>query len=300
VVAVNLVDYVLKQFGYERLTSADYELAIETPGCDNNLVSYIIIEKIKFEDFRDQVYERAVSNLPKMCSIQKAICGLLFWVDQGLEAGRGQIIKANTNIHTEEDALKRVEDLCNEHMDYSKPLWEFYLQEDYSETESLFCLRFHHSLCDATGFIGMMSMVNDEKFKFKSAKQFPKLNMLQHIFFSIFGPFYSMYLLSKWDNHKKSDENAKKCGELNGPITYRNKLHVSKSKIPFEKIRDCYKRFAEKTTFNDYMMGVISVSFNKWFKSYNIEGAKNLKTMLTVNMRPLPTCMEEVDLANSV
>jgi hypothetical protein len=191
-----------------------------------------------------------------------------------------------------------MEDLCNEYMDYSKPLWEFYLQEDYSETESLFIIRIHHAFADAGGFVGMMSMINDDQFKWKSDKKFPQPNILHHIFFSFVGPIYSLYLCTKWELFRKSDENAKKCRELNGPVTYMNKFYAAKSRIPFDKVRNCYKGFKEKTTFNDYLMGAISVGLHKWFKFYNIEGARNLKCSLPINTRPLPTCIEEVDLSN--
>ena len=184
-------------------------------------------------------------------------------------------------------------------MDYSKPLWEFYLQEDYSETESLFIIRIHHAFTDGRGFLGLLSLIDDHQFKLKIDKKFPQPNILHHIFFTFFGPIYSLYLCTKWE-FLSSDENAKKCVELNGPVTYRNKFYAAKSRIPFDKVRNCYKRLEKKTTFNDYVMGAISVGLHEWFKSYNIEGAKNLKCLLPVNTRPLPTCIEEVDLSNEV
>jgi hypothetical protein len=226
--------------------------------------------------------------------------GISIWKDLGHEEARKQLIKADTDIHSEEDALKHVNKIANENMDYSKPLWEFYLQEDYSETESLFFLRIHHAFADAGGFVGMMSMINDDKYKLTSDKKMPEANIFLHIFFAIVGPFYVNYIFLKWKHFRNSDENARKIDETNGPVTYDNKFYSAKNRIPFDKIRPCYKRFKDKTTFNDYMMGIISVCFDKWYKAHGIEGARNIKSLLSINLRPLPKKMDDVKLDNDV
>jgi hypothetical protein len=46
------------------------------------------------------------------------------------------------------------------------------------------------------------------------------------------------------------------------------------------------------------MMGVMSVSFDKWFKAHKIEGAHKLKSVISVNTRPLPQNLEDVKLLN--
>lgn len=237
IVVVNLFDFVIEKYGYQRMNYGDLIMTYEKPGCNHNLVGYIIMDKIDFESFRDTIYERGVKNVFKMRTKMVKALGISFWKDLGNEEARKQLIKADTNIHTEEDAMKHINKLANKYMDYDRPLWEFYLQEDYSKTESLFFLRLHHAFADAGGFVGMMSMINDAKYQLKIAKKIPQPNIFHHIFFSIVGPFYMNYVMLKWRYFRNSDENASKCEEINGPVTYENKFYSAKSRIPFDKIR---------------------------------------------------------------
>ena len=46
------------------------------------------------------------------------------------------------------------------------------------------------------------------------------------------------------------------------------------------------------------MMGVLSYSLNKWYKHYGIEGAKNLQSFISINMRGLPNSIEDISLEN--
>jgi len=46
------------------------------------------------------------------------------------------------------------------------------------------------------------------------------------------------------------------------------------------------------------MLGVLSVSLDKWYKHYGIEGAKKLKAAITINTRPLPEKIDDVTLFN--
>jgi hypothetical protein len=48
------------------------------------------------------------------------------------------------------------------------------------------------------------------------------------------------------------------------------------------------------------MMGVMSVAFDKWYKHYKIEGAHNLKCLISVNTRPMPQKLEDVKLNNEM
>lgn len=69
--------------------------------------------------------------------------------------------------------------------------------------------------------------------------------------------------------------------------------------ISFSDIQKCYKRFP-KTTFNDYMLGMISKSFDKWFKSYNIQGANKILATIPINMRPIPKDISEFKPGNHI
>ena len=66
-----------------------------------------------------------------------------------------------------------------------KPLWEFQLYEDYTETTSMVFMKMHHSFTDGIGFVCLMSCLNDEQFKTKGPKIIKEPSFFQHIVLSI-------------------------------------------------------------------------------------------------------------------
>lgn len=66
-----------------------------------------------------------------------------------------------------------------------------------------------------------------------------------------------------------------------------DKIYISQE-MEFEKIRKCYKRF-QGATFNDYMLGQLSVSLDQWYKKNSISGAQKLSILSPINARPLPS-----------
>ena len=74
-------------------------------------------------------------------------------------------------------------------MDYSKPLWEFHLVEDFSDDLSAVIVRMHHAFTDGVGFVSMMSCMNDDKFKLKIDKKFPEPSLFQKFIFLLLTPY---------------------------------------------------------------------------------------------------------------
>jgi len=139
--------------------------------------------------------------------------------------------------------------------------------------------------------------MNDEKYRLKVNKKFPETNLLLEYFCILFGPFYSVYLLII-NSKKITDPEALKLNELKEKDSKYTKFYMAKKRFNFQQIRNCYKRFKEKTTFNEYLMGVLSVSMDKWYKTNGIEGAEKLKVVNSINLRPLPKSIKEVDMFN--
>ena len=74
-------------------------------------------------------------------------------------------------------------------MDYSKPLWECHVIENYSDDTSAVIFRIHHSLSDGVGIVSMMSCVNDDKFSLRINKEFTQLNFFQRLILTVLSPF---------------------------------------------------------------------------------------------------------------
>ena len=85
----------------------------------------------------------------------------------------------------------------------------------------------------------------------------------------------------------RTDDNSAKLREMNGPETSKTKYYAS-GYVPFEKLKKVYKRF-EKTSFNDYIMGMLSKTFYDWFDKNGIKNPKQIITVIPINLRSLPT-----------
>jgi len=182
-------------------------------------------------------------------------------------------------------------------MDFSKPLWEFDLLEDFSDDLSLVFGKMHHSFTDGIGFSSMMSLLNDEDKRFKMDKKFPEASWKTKLYRILMTPYFIISTLIKY-HYLQSDPNTNKMNEINRTEKMRNKYFKSEF-ISFNEMQKCYKRFT-KVTFNDYMLGLLGVSYDKWFRKYGIEGAHKLCTIIPVNMRPLPNNFSELKLGNYI
>lgn len=184
----------------------------------------------------------------------------------------------------------------NENLPLNKPLWEIHFVENFSEDTSVVLMRINHTFTDATGFISLMSCLNDDKYKLKIDKKFPQVSWAMQIFYALFGPLYCLYLGGVM-KFLSTDSNTKKINELTRKNSYKNKFYISEE-IPFQDIRKCYKRF-KNTTFNDYILGVISTNFHKWFEMYGIRGTQRILTAVPINTRDLPKSLEDLKIDNN-
>ncbi|CAI2367833.1 unnamed protein product [Moneuplotes crassus] len=300
IVFVLAADKALSAIGYYRLSFGDLSLAYEYPGALNNLAGYFIMEKVDYPTFKNHFYQRAVLRIPKLRSVLVSKLGVYFWKDVGPQAGEGQLVKSSKSIKTEQECLKHCEDIANTKMDYSKPLWKMSLVEDYSATESVVFVSLHHSFTDAGGFLSLISSVNDEGKNVKVDKTFPKVSIIIRLLTLLLGPLYCIYL--SIDNGKMSTDNkAEAVNEIKGFNKRETRLYSAKRRVPFDQIRKCYKKLCtdrQRVSFNDYIMGVLSVSLGRWYKLHGVEGAQRLQAFCSVNMRPPPTKFEEISIEN--
>ena len=60
---VIVADYVMDKMGYVRLSFIDMLMWFEEGGCNHNLIGFFEIEKIKFEEFEQMLFERGIMNI---------------------------------------------------------------------------------------------------------------------------------------------------------------------------------------------------------------------------------------------
>ncbi|CAI2368130.1 unnamed protein product [Moneuplotes crassus] len=297
ITAINLIDHLLLKKGYLRLNYGDLCMSLELPNVNHNVGGYMVMDKISFEEFRDHIFERGVKHVLKLRSKLVHKFGFALWEDQGEEAGRQQIFKCEQKVRSPKDLTKLAEKIVNGAMDFEKPLWELHLVEDYSETESAMMLKFHHACADGGGIVGFFSAMNDKDKRLEVSKKFPSPPLLINAICTIIGPLYSVYLLTKKLN-LSTDPKAAQISDLTKKDSNYCNFYEAEKSFDFPQIKKCFKRFKEKTSFNDYIMGVLGVNLDKWYKEHGIEGAERIKTINSINMRGLPESMKDVNLFN--
>ena len=151
------------------------------------------MKKITFEEFRQTVYKKFILNIRKASMIQIKRFGFKLWKDTNKETARNQILLWKFKFKTESELMEYSNNIWNEDMDYSKPLWEFHFIENFTDGSSAVVLRIHHSFCDAVGFAIIMSWLNDDQFANKIGKKLPSINLIQKAILALITPFYIIY-----------------------------------------------------------------------------------------------------------
>jgi len=52
---VNICDYILDKFGYERFNFGDVSMSHEMPGINHNLGGYFVMERLDFPTFKKEI-----------------------------------------------------------------------------------------------------------------------------------------------------------------------------------------------------------------------------------------------------
>ena len=180
-------------------------------------------------------------------------------------------------------------------MPHDRPQWEFIYVEDFNEKESLCFFKFHHSFSDGAGIINSMSFMNST-------------DHISHKTFSGRGiPFYQKFLSGllypiclflytfvhyrpKWKGYEKIKT---KTGENSGDIIC---LNIKTYKL--DDMKKWYKRF-KGATMNNFMMGLISKSINKWYQMNGVERTDEITAIVPVAMKPLAPKIDDVDMENN-
>ena len=127
-------DFILDKLGYQILNAGDLFMSYEAPGKNHNIGGYFIIKKIGFEEFKEQIFTQAVLKLRRFKQIQIEAFGFKFWKDVSADLCKSQIMKIQKQLKNDKELLEYNAELLDAYMDYSKPLWEFHLLEDYRKT----------------------------------------------------------------------------------------------------------------------------------------------------------------------
>lgn len=264
----------------------------------NNIITYAELGKCTFEQFKKRVHDQGVTKIPKLRAKIFGICGFYLWQEIDPAVAMKQVKICEEKIRDEDSLTKYCEKQLARKLDRSSPPWEIHFIEEFEKDTCVMVMLIQHSVCDATGFVSLMSALLDNQFKLTLKKHIepPKWYMCPIYFFMAF--FYFGHLTGKYAKIN-SDKDTAHCRDENELKTFTKHLRISKE-INFDKVRQAYKSYGKGTTFGDYFMGATSVGLKKWYDEYGFKDASTAKVAISVNRRDLPTSYEDMMFCNYV
>jgi len=296
IVLSQVAHYVLSRMGYEIFRFNDITHVIqEDSKTFSNIVVYMEIDKLDADTLKKHVYSKDVINVRRVNQGITNKFGFCLWKDLPKEQCASQVKKCTKNIDNEQGIVEFCNELITTKMDYDKPLWEMHVLENYSSEKSIIFVRVHHAFSDGIGFVSFISCLLDKPYSLSMKKKFVQNSFISEAFYTLFGPIYAIHCTNKL-KALSSDSQGGKVTETTEEQRQPDKIFLSKE-FSFKSVVKCYKRF-DKTTFNDYMLAAVSTGFDKWLKQNSIKDAKKIVVSMPVNVRPLPTKIEELKLGN--
>jgi hypothetical protein len=264
----------------------------------NNIITYAELGKCTFEQFKKRIHDQGVTQIPKLRAKHFSIIGFNLWQEVDASVAMKQVTLCDEKIRDEESLTKYCEKHIARKLDRNSCPWEIHFIEEFEKDTCVMVMLIQHSVCDATGYVSLMSALLDNQFKLTLKKHIepPKWYLCPIYFFMAF--FYFGHLTGKYAKIH-SDKDTARCRDENGLKTFTKHLKISKE-IDFNKVKKAYKSYGADTTFGAYFMGATSVGLKKWYDEYEFKEANTAKVAISVNRRDLPTSYEDMLFCNYV
>ena len=273
VIIVGVIDLVLGILGWERVSYMDLGFAMEMK-CDNNhMGGYMEIDKISYYEFKGVFIERALARIGKLRKVLIKRLGFYLWKDVDMSLAIDQILKDDTVLKSHDEIVDYICKINSQKLDRSRPLWQFRVVENYTNSTSLIIYKIHHSVLDGVGLASLMSAINDEQFTSRLNRAIIKPSFTEKIRYALNTPIILAKIMTG-TVELCSDKNAEKLTEVNGDNHYSNK-YLSTKEYDFELIKKAYKKYPGMT-FNDFLLGVSGKSYHQWFKENGVKDAEKI------------------------
>ena len=115
------------------------------------------IDKISYEEFRNEFYTKVINKVTKMRMRMVNLLGVRLWEDIGPEKAIKQVFNDQIKLSCHEEVMDYLTLICDQKLDWEKPLWEIRVVENYQDDTSLIIYKFHHCFMDGVGFASIMS-----------------------------------------------------------------------------------------------------------------------------------------------
>lgn len=259
-----------------------------------NFGGVAIYDRIEFEKLND-LRKRLILKFPRLKQTIVSFCGAYYWKELSLEEAGKSIIKVE-GIHTKIELERFCEKICQNPIPKNECFYKVFVFEDYSTTETAAILLTHHSLFDGLSNLYLTWMYTTppgDKTLLPNIKEFTILEK----FIMHFTLIYSLPIALYKNIFQKKDRNPINNGK---PLTGIKK-YCYFDDVPFEKIRENYKKIKGKVTANDYFMAILSKSFKDYFRLKNPNGKyDSINIAIPINLKnKYPKNFDEVALENN-
>ena len=173
---------------------------------------------------------------------------------------------------------------------------------DYSETESIFVYKIHHSLADGIANILFFNDMTDEPKLEGYPTILVRFSLLQDILIKLLLPFYLLWLTFKLLFVMKSEKNGFKNPAITSKLNSLKNIQL----IPDININDVKRCAAEltgpgiKVTINDVLMTVLSKTIYDYLRLKTEDKETNFVNMACpFSLRPPPTALGDYTFDNN-
>ncbi|CAI2367841.1 unnamed protein product [Moneuplotes crassus] len=287
---------VLDKCGYQFTVGQDLVFFFSSGHESANCVGYIEMEKVKAKTLKHECfYKKAILNVRKLRQVPVTFLGVQLWKDVTPEVALEQFRIIDNKFESDDDVIKPCNEWAKTNISMDKPQWELQFKEDHTETTSLLFLKCHHSFTDGVGIITLFALLNDDSLCPKMMPKFKEFSYLQAFMLIAFTPI-SLICQAAVVWFHKVEESSRMLHTPTGRLS-DEAVYLKTKTFNFKDVRKCYKQF-DNTTFNNYVMGVLSKSLHSWFHKNGVEPPKELVMSCPVSMKTLPKSVSDIDLNN--
>lgn len=179
-----------------------------------------------------------------------------------------------------------ISDLMSREMDFTRPLWEFYLIPDTDRGTALIA-KLHHCIADGIALVSVLlslATVSPDGPYFNPAKEYPardknhEKGFRSGLCFLFNEAGMILHSLMKF-LFMPADTVTK----VKGPLQIKKRAACSAA-LPLEKIKKCAKKY--NVTINDLLLWFTSMALREYLLKYNELGPHaNLRIIIPVNLR---------------
>ena len=280
---------LFKIFSLEPFSGTDLNFVAWEPEKQYNLIFALILNGKKKEEVKSLFIERCVKFFKRLRQKMVFRIDNYYWQEFSEDEAIKQIFLTEKKLNTEEEIIAYGEELIKTPFRENEFQWKVFISEN-DNGQTVFIIQKDHSIADGMGLMCLISKFTDD-FNINNFPKIKKKTLLQKIKMKILSPFYSVYVLYRLFLSRSG----------NGPFKCYKKYSLEKNTIiskryDFTEINKVCKKIG--ATFNDYIISIINSASKKYCKENGLVEQKKLFCLIPINLRDMPTTLEEFSLTN--